>query len=580
MTSSFRPYGYKLPVNPKERQGNVSHGFVTPQQDRTPQVKCILPKKVLPIIFIPGIMGSNLRMRADRQEEIGQDHNISWRPDNSSVTIQQYDDSPAERQMRLDPEINEVDTYDSERNNTGNRSENSDQRNEAVRYSWGYGGWKRLDGPLLQNDPPGEKKGRTQDQKARERGWGEVYFGSYQSILAVCENKLNSAFANGTIETYLCKHIINVHPSRWGAHPNSSMNAIGLDAVRAAVKGCWFPVHAMGYNWLRSNRISGIDIARKINSLIEDYQKQGFRCEKVVLVTHSMGGLVARAVIHPKIGKINDKVLGIVHGVMPAVGAGAAYKRMRCGVESAWYSAPAMIGAAVLGNNGEDVTAVLAGAPGALQLLPSRLYGRHWLEFRKNEELIKSWPEKCPYEEIYKVRGKWYGLFREEWINPAGLNTAGILQTLGHLDEAKKFHEYIENTYHENSYAHYGADIERKAWHKVVWRTTANVAFQNVEALRIVGDDQKGELKLVDGTAVVGKSDEKRFDAEMQAAAEPGDQTVPLHSGDAQLRSGKFKGIFRQSGYEHQASYADKAVIDSTLYSLFKIISAMKWSET
>ncbi len=579
MNSSSRPYGYKLPVNPKKRQGNVSHGFVTPQQDRTFQIKCMLPKKVLPIIFMPGIMGSNLRMRADRQEKTAQGHNISWRPDNSFVTIQQYDDSPAERQMRLDPDFTEVDSYDTEINNTGNLTESSDQRNEAVRYSWGYGGWRRLDGPLLQGDPPGTKNGKTQDQKARERGWGEVYFGSYQSILAVCENKLNSAFFNGVVEKYLRKQIINVHPSQWGAHPESSMDVIDLDAIRAAVKGCWFPVHAMGYNWLQSNRISGINVARRINSLIEDYQRQGFRCEKVILITHSMGGLVARAVIHPKIGKINDKVLGIVHGVMPAVGAGAAYKRMRCGVESTWYSSSATIGAAILGNNGEDVTSVLAGAPGALQLLPSRLYGRHWLEFRNNGELIKSWPEKCPYEEIYKVRGKWYGLFREEWINPAGLNKAGILQTLDHLDEAKRFHEDIENTYHENSYAHYGADVERKAWYKVVWRTKVNTDFQNVEAFSIVGDDRKGELKLVDGATVVDNYREKGFCAEMQAAAEPGDQTVPLYSGDAQLRSGKFKGIFRQSGYEHQASYDDKAVVDATLYSLFKIISTMKWSE-
>jgi len=177
------------------------------------------------------------------------------------------------------------------------------------------------------------------------------------------------------------------------------------------------------------------------------------------------------------------------------------------------------------------------------------------------------------------VRGKWYGLFREEWINPAGLNKAGILQTLDHLDEAKRFHEDIENTYHENSYAHYGADVERKAWYKVVWRTKVNTDFQNVEAFSIVGDDRKGELKLVDGATVVDNYREKGFCAEMQAAAEPGDQTVPLYSGDAQLRSGKFKGIFRQSGYEHQASYDDKAVVDATLYSLFKIISTMKWSE-
>jgi hypothetical protein len=61
-------------------------------------------------------------------------------------------------------------------------------------------------------------------------------------------------------------------------------------------------------------------------------------------------------------------------------------------------------------------------------------------------------------------------------------------------------------------------------------------------------------------------------------AADPGDQTVPVYSADAQLRSKKFKGIFRQSGYEHQASYSNSKVVAATLYSLFKIIQTMKWS--
>ena len=441
MNSSSRPYGYKLPVNPHKRQGSTAKGFVTPRSDRTPQVQCIPPKNVLPIVFIPGIMGSNLRVSQKRQEQLKQKHNIAWRPDNSAVTLQQFDDTPSERQSRLDPKITEVDTYDPENDKTGSSTETSDKRNEAVRYSNGYGGWRRLDGPLLQGDLPGTKFGRTQDQKARARGWGEVYFGSYQSILTICENKLNAAFSLGTLERYLGKYIVGVDPSIWQAHPKFSMGALDESSMRDAVKGCWFPVHAMGYNWLKSNRLSGVEIAKRITDLIEDYKNQGFKCEKVILITHSMGGLVARAAIHPEIGKVSDKVLGIVHGVMPAVGAGAAYKRMRCGVEASWYSLPANIGAGVLGDNGEDVTAVLAGAPGALELLPSRFYGMHWLELKKGEKVVNSWPEKCPYEEIYKVTGKWYGLFKEEWINPAGLVNAGVAETFSHLERARIFHE-------------------------------------------------------------------------------------------------------------------------------------------
>lgn len=212
MTNFQKRSGYKLPVNPKQQKGTIAQGFVTPSHDRIPQVQCIPPSRVIPIVFIPGIMGSNLRMSAARQNLLGQGNNISWRPDNSTVTAKQYDDSPAERQLRLDPRNTEVDTYDPINNVTGNIKETADKRSEDVRYSNGYGGWRRLDGPLLQSDVPGSKNPRTQDQKARERGWGEIYFGSYQSILAMCENKLNTAFLDGKINIYLKNRIVNVDP--------------------------------------------------------------------------------------------------------------------------------------------------------------------------------------------------------------------------------------------------------------------------------------------------------------------------------------------------------------------------------
>lgn len=578
MTNSQKSFGYKLPVNPRQKKGTVAQGFVTPCNFRIPQIQCIPPRRVIPIVFIPGIMGSNLRMAAERQNVLGKDCNISWRPDNSTVTAKQYYDSPAERQLRLDPRSTEVDTYDPINNLTGNIKESADQRNEYVRYSNGYGGWRRLDGPLLQGDPPGSKNRRTQDQKARERGWGEIYFGSYQSILAMCENKLNTAFLDGKINAYLGNRIVNVDPIEWQAHPQSKMKALDENTMREASKNCWFPVHAMGYNWLQSNEKSGAGIAQRVSALIEDYQNQGFKCEKVILVTHSMGGLVARAAIHPEIGDVADKVLGIVHGVMPALGAGAAYRRMRCGVEAPWYGVGAKVAAGVLGNNGADVTAVLAGAQGALELLPNRLYGTHWLEFRKKEKVIKSWPEKCPYEEIYKAKGKWYGLFREVWINPAGLENAGISNTFDLLNNAKNFHEKISKTYHECSYAHYGADVDRKAWYKVIWEAKKSAVLPDAESLEIIEDDQRGELSLV--RAIQKNTENPQFDVAMQDARDPGDQTVPAYSGDEQLRTGKFKGVFRQTGYEHQASYDSDAVIDATLYSLFRIISTMEWSKS
>jgi pimeloyl-ACP methyl ester carboxylesterase len=566
--------GYKLPVNPDRQQGTVAQGFVTPTQDRVPQIQSIPPRRVLPIIFIPGIMGSNLRMTAARQKELGKKNNIAWRPDHLGVTLAQRNDTPIQRQRRLDPNATEVDIYDPIGNPTGNPHETADERNSEVRFM-GYPGFDRLDGPLLQADLAGTKNPRTGSQKARERGWGEVYFSSYKDILSPCETRLNAAFLGGDMDGFLRGAVAGIAPSKWQAHSSPSLQELDAKTMRDAVKGCWFPVHAMGYNWLRGNGESGITMAKRIRALMKRYQSQGFQCEKVILVTHSMGGLVARAVIHPEMGKLNDQVLGIVHGVMPAIGAGAAYKRVRCGFEGGGISAK------ILGAIGSHVTPVLGNAQGGLELLPSQAYGNHWLQVVQNGATLKSLPENGdPYEEIYKVRGKWFGLLKEHWINPADLEGRGFEFTCELLDKAKEFHTAITATYHDQSYAHYGADPGRPAWHRVVWEIEKDARVQNLDLLTIAKDDEKGRLSMIDPTLPEEKNKGPlKFDVRLLDPADAGDQTVPLHSADAQLRSGKFKGIFRQTGYEHQTSYSQPEVIEATLYSLFRIASTMKWSK-
>jgi hypothetical protein len=294
-----------------------------------------------------------------------------------------------------------------------------------------------------------------------------------------------------------------------------------------------------------------------------------------------MGGLVARAVIHPEMGNLNAKVLGIVHGVMPAVGAGAAYKRMRCGFEDPGLTSPvASVTAKVLGNLGPEVTAVLGNAQGGLELLPSQTYGNGWLQVTCQGQTIKALPQQGdPYEEIYKLRGKWYGLLREEWINPANQQHAGIERTLNFLDEAKNFHHAIGSSYHDQSYGHYGAGSSHAAWHNVVWEIGSTPALGNLERWTVAEDNLRGELRLDANTESNGAGGKpQRIHVRMQAARDPGDQTVPLHSAEHQLRSGKFKGIFRQTGYEHQDSYKDEGALHSTLYSLVRIAQTMTWT--
>ena len=546
-----------------------------------PQVISIPPRRVLPIIFLPGIMGSNLRMSAARQADIKKKNNIAWRPESLAEATALIEASPGLRQNQLDPAETEVDEYDPIMNPTGDADETADDRhsNAKVGLNLLHVG---IDSPLLMDDPVTVKPRKMKEQKARERGWGEIFYGSYRELLEMCEQRLNTAFYYGRMDNWW-KQIVDVPPAKWQASPQPPLKPLEVKTLMDAVTDCWFPVHAMGYNWLQSNRDSGVRVADRITALIDRYKAQGFQCEKVIIVTHSMGGLVARAVIHPEMGNLHHKVLGIVHGVMPAIGAGAAYKRMRCGFEDPGLmsmSPLASITAKVLGNFGQEVTAVLGNARGGLELLPTQTYGNEWLKIVHKGRTIKSLPQRGdPYEEIYKLRHKWYGLLREEWINPANQKSAGFGRTADFLDKAKAFHNAIKSTYHDQSYGHYGADPDHAAWHSVVWEIAQSSKVVDPEKLIIITDNMQGSLHVVDPqwTSVADPA-QLGLEVRMQPASDPGDQTVPLHSAEHQLESGKFKGIFRQSGYEHQNSYKHESALHCTLYSLVRIAQTMKWN--
>lgn len=582
MTNAEHP----LPAHQHNNAARKAEGFATPKQDKKPQCARFLPKKVLPIIFLPGIMGSNLRMSEQRQKELHRKDNIAWRPDvlGPSNISGAANESPAQRQLRLDPLQTTVDIYDP----AGPSDVSGDGRHGNVILE------KNFDSPLLTDDPPTAKNRRTAVQKARARGWGEVFFKSYGSLLQHLESRLNNTFSDGKLRQEW-RDVVGVDPNAWQADPSLPQKALTEDELKRVVTGCWFAVYAFGYNWLQSNGDSARLIAVRINRVINEFKQSGYECNQVIVVTHSMGGLVGRALIHPDYGNLRDKVLGIVHGVMPAIGAPAAYKRMRAGFEDPGIlSAPEeSLAAKVAGNHGDEVTAVLANSQGGLQLLPSEAYGNGWLRVVHAGRDLDVWPKQGdPYSEIYKVRGKWYALFREEWINPSGLppqkNGGTIRRTYDYLDKTQSFHQNIANAFHSNSYAHYGADSARRSFGEVIWEIDKNCTeLAGWQDWPILSDNKQGRVELVrydpDGANNVGAlpfNDEgpTSIYAAILPPSVPGDQTVPAKSADYQLKSGVFKGIFRQTGYEHQSSYKDSRAIASTLYSIVRIAQSATWT--
>jgi hypothetical protein len=109
--------GLHLPVDLQTPGSQRPVGFGTPQQDRAQQVAHFAPRRVLPIVFLPGIMGSNLRITSSqRMRQLGRkapENNIAWRPDSiSAKNVGKHTTvDAAERQLTLDPHTTAVDVY-------------------------------------------------------------------------------------------------------------------------------------------------------------------------------------------------------------------------------------------------------------------------------------------------------------------------------------------------------------------------------------------------------------------------------------------------------------------------------------
>ncbi|MGT2433905.1 esterase/lipase family protein [Cupriavidus basilensis] len=171
---------------------------------------------------------------------------------------------------------------------------------------------------------------------------------------------------------------MDINPSEWGGAGDALTDA---DILR--VTNCWYPVHAMGYNYLQSNGESAKKIAKRITDIIQMYKANGRQCEKVIIVTHSMGGLVTRALLHPSMETSKTRSSVSTTACSPRLGSAAAYKRVRTGFDAASIlDVPGQVARRIMGKTGKEVTAVFANAPGPLELLPIPSYPRGWLRVK------------------------------------------------------------------------------------------------------------------------------------------------------------------------------------------------------
>jgi pimeloyl-ACP methyl ester carboxylesterase len=532
---------------------------LTPTALKTRGLFTMPPSKVVPVIVVPGIMGSNLRAARDARKPQNRElkrGEAAWRPPNGkldglSATYLWHNRKARARQLVLDPTTLEVDA-------DGEISLPVEARN--------YG--------ML-------------EKEVRDRCWGEVHWDSYGGLLYALYVGLNHTFElnRSNNARVLCRHwkeVMACDPTRWGVRSIDKVTEKELEKHA----GYYYPIYACGYNWLESCEESAKRLRQRIESTIEFWTKHKRECTKVILVTHSMGGLVARSCAK----QIPDQILGVIHGVMPALGAPACYRRIACGTES-WSPSikdtgaqlEASATAEIMGDQPALTMPVMATAPGPLQLLPNHLYPRPWLHIClfsrvNNKDVARDivhMPTANPYD-LYRDLDAWYRLVDPKLCDPAKKYKGGeraVKEAIWKaIDSAERFHRHTLDTYyHPNTYAFYGADQAHMSFGAIRWvaRDPGNGAVFTEANLR--GATLTGYRETVGRRIKVeGKTALELVPARQDVG---GDGTVPIQSGAGPR--GKVKQLFEIRGIDHQGAFKDESTLLLTQHLVAKLVQEL-----
>ncbi|HHK9526726.1 TPA: acetyltransferase [Enterobacter hormaechei] len=515
-------------------------------QKKSENAKAVLlqpPVKAIPVIFLPGVMGTNL-MGTDEGKE-----NDIWRGDSlGGVFLKWARKNGAERRELLNPDTTKVD--------------NRGDINQTL-YS-----------PLSDD-------GKLFTTR-RERGWGEVLSFSYGKFISVLQGALlddwqqdlvhygkSTSEKNGVLSQLVGKSLSEEKDTEITGESILTQQELNH------FKNFLFPVHVYGYNWLQDNKTSAQGLVAFIDRTISLYKNERGHGmpfpagqEKVIIVTHSMGGLVARYA--SQVLGAKDKILGIVHGVIPDLGSPAAYRRMKVGAKQ-----EGMAGA-VLGNTAEELMPVLARAPAPLQLLPSAKYlsGAPWLSVEgagEDGSDVKLPQAGDPFGEIYLNKTLWYRLYESDIIDKDEAVSQSNWDAYRELVDGsvRRFISLLGNRgYHPNTYAFYGHKIDSDG--SLMWRKTSITYPKN---------RHESERKLPNNYREIPQPFNRSQMYVITSSNTPGDGTVPVESLSAICRNSDIKSVLA-IGVDHQGAYdvssmkdiQDRPALQFTLRAIVKMV--------
>lgn len=524
------------------------------------------PKRAVPIVFVPGIMGSNLCSLEN--EPVWLLNTVAGQP--AGLAWDWMGKSSGYRQKLLHPGRTKV------------------YKKGAVPKGGGH---------------------EKDSKEYHDRGWGEVSEASYHKFLLWLDEKLNSdrnplnwndfthaslsgqpALVNNITRNLDSGLVMTMVGLPEMAESGRKVQPVLSDDLLKRAKAI-YPVYAFGYNWLSSNSVAAKELKKRVDQIISENNIGAVKCTQVILVTHSMGGLVARAC--SQLPGMATKIAGIVHGVMPATGAAVAYRRCKVGMKD-----EDRIAGMVIGSSGKEVAAVFAQAPGALQLLPSSAYGTKWMEIKDpNGATITALPVSDPYAEIYLEKERWWGLIKNEWLSPNDGEPIIWDIFCKNVELAKDFHRNIDRRYHHNTYVFYGGGDKKGSFAKIKWtiqkgaapsKSMTNPAANTEDIVKLdhlaIRTDGSNNLYIGGETVSRGnasshahsfsKLETSFWEVRCGPQDSSGDGTVPASSG----RAPRFGGgpcilqQFELSSIEHEPAYRDSPFARQvTLYAITKL---------
>lgn len=397
-------------------------------------------RPIVPIVFVPGVMGSRLSMPSG----------TDWDPDDPAAMLAGAD---------VDTKLRDLNVF--------NRPV------AKVIRPFSSAGAAIVNGSVaLSKIASRLRPGLTPSVLYAERGWGGAVFAFYNEILTLLETQFNKAFF---------------------AQPPH-------------------PVFCFGYDWRRSN----VDSGRALRARIEEIIKQTPDAKEVVVVTHGMGGLVARAML-ALTGE--DKVAAVIHGAQPSNGTPVAYRRFFTGATPPFEgnAVPDQVLNNIMGTSPIEYTTVQSGLPGPVQLMPNQLYhktsGSQWLVLPPGSPALDN------VYDIYRQTNA-PGVFRDisAFPNLSGVFVQANLANV--VEEARSFHAMLGTTCHSKTH----------------------VIFSDQLATDVIFDTTKPALAL--GSKVI--------------KAPAGDGTVAAVSGSCpDLPAARVKSRRSIPNLEHSQVYAD-----------------------